>query len=92
MTASGRLGTLQRSRRLDQATRSGMAVRGFQCALTWLDIRTWRPGFSGLARGVHALTPFMMFYNLARKMPAYVCLAQIREFADVTGQLDDNFQ
>jgi hypothetical protein len=69
-----------------------MAVRGFQCLLTWLDTRTRRPGFSGLAQGVHALTPFVMFYNLARKMLAYVCLAQIREFADVTGQLDDNFQ
>jgi len=42
--------------------------------------------------GLHALTPLVMFYNLARKMLAYVCLAQIREFADVTGQLDDNFQ
>jgi hypothetical protein len=69
-----------------------MAVRGFQYPLTWLDTRTRRPGFSGLAQGVHALTPFMMFYNLARKMPACVFLAQIREFADVTGQLDDDFQ
>ena len=83
---------VQRSWRLDQATRSGMAVRGFECPLTWLDTRTRRPGFSGLAQGLHALTPFVMFYNLARKMLAYVCLAQIREFADVTGQLDDNFQ
>ena len=69
-----------------------MAVRGFECALTWLDTRTRRPGFSGLAQGVHALTRFMMFYKITPTVPAYVSLAQIREFADVTGQLDDNFQ
>ena len=69
-----------------------MAVRGFECPLNWLDMRTRGPGFSGLAEGVHALTPLVMFYNLARKMPGLRGLAQIRESADVTGQLDDNFQ
>jgi hypothetical protein len=69
-----------------------MAVRGFECPLTWLYIRTRRPGLSWLTELVHALTPFAMFYTLTPKVPAYVRLAQIREFADVTGQLDDNFQ
>jgi hypothetical protein len=69
-----------------------MAVPGFECPLNWLDMRTRDPGFSGLADGVHALTPLVMFYNLARKMPGLRGLAQIRESVDVTGQLDDNFQ
>jgi hypothetical protein len=69
-----------------------MAVRGFECPLTWLDTRTRRPGLSWLTESAHALTPFMMFYKITPTVPAYVCLAQIREFADVTGQLDDNFQ
>jgi hypothetical protein len=69
-----------------------MAVRGFECPLTWLDTRTRRPGFSGPAQGVHALTPFVMFYKLTPTVQGDVRLAQIREFADVTGQLDDNFQ
>jgi hypothetical protein len=69
-----------------------MAVRGFESHLTWPYTRTRRPGSSWLTELVHALTPFMMFYKLTPTVPAYVCLAQIREFADVTGQLDDNFQ
>jgi hypothetical protein len=69
-----------------------MAVRGFGCSLSWLDTRTRGPGFSGFAEGVHALTPLVMFYKIARKIPALRGLAQIRESADVTGQLDDNFQ
>jgi hypothetical protein len=83
---------LQRSRRLDQATWSWMAVRGFKGSLTRLDTRNRRPGFSGLADGARPLTPFVMFYKLAPKYRAYVRLTQIREFADVTGELDDNFQ
>jgi hypothetical protein len=69
-----------------------MAVPGFKCLLTWLDTRTRRAGLSWLTELVHALTPFMMFYKLIPTVPTYVRLAQIREFADVTGQLDDNFQ
>ena len=49
-------------------------------------------GFSGLADGARPLTPYVMFYKLAPKYRAYVRLTQIREFADVTGELDDNFQ
>jgi hypothetical protein len=55
-------------------------------------MRTRGPGFSGFAERVHALTPLVMFYNLAPKMPGLRGLAQIRESADVKGQLDDNFQ
>jgi hypothetical protein len=69
-----------------------MAVRGFECLLTWLDTRTRRPGFSWLTELVHALTPLVMFYKLTPTVQGDVRLAQIREFADVTGQLDDNFQ
>lgn len=69
-----------------------MAVRGFECPLNWLDARFRCPGLSWLAELVDALTPLVMFYKLAPTVPAYVRLAQIREFADVTGQLDDNFQ
>jgi len=69
-----------------------MAVRGFECPLNWLNTRTRRPGLSWLTESAHPLTPFVMFYKITPTVPAYVCLAQIREFADVTGQLDDNFQ
>jgi hypothetical protein len=69
-----------------------MAVRCFECPLSWLDTRTRRPGFSGAAEGVHALTPSAMFYKVTPKYRAYVRLMQIREFADVTGQLDDHLQ
>jgi hypothetical protein len=69
-----------------------MAARRFECSLTWLDTRTQRPGLSWLTELVHALTPLVMFYKIAPTVPAYVRLAQIREFADVTGQPDDNFQ
>ena len=80
----------------DPEARSGdsewMAVRCFECPLNWLDTRKRRPGFRGAAEGARPLTPFAMFYTLTPKYRAYVRLAQIREFADVTGQLDDNFQ
>ena len=69
-----------------------MTVRGFKGPLSWLDTLTRRPGFSGLAEGARPLTPYVMFYKLAPKYRAYVRLTQIREFADVTGELDDNFQ
>jgi hypothetical protein len=69
-----------------------MAVRGFECPLTWLDTRFRRPGLSWLTELVHALTRLVMFYKITPTVPAYVCLAQIREFSDATGQLDDNFQ
>jgi len=90
--ASGRLGTCPTILEARSGDSEWMAVWGFECPLSWLDTRTRRPGFGGLADGVHALTPLMMFYNLTPKMPCLRGLTQIREFADVTGQLDDNFQ
>jgi hypothetical protein len=69
-----------------------MAVRGLKCHLSWLDTCTRRAGLSWLTELAHALTHFVMFYKLIPTGTAYVRLAQIREFADVTGQLDDNFQ